>query len=94
MQGAIDATLLQNIALGRNWYEEINSGTTLQDIAARTRIDTKRIRQMIEIALLAPDVLEDIISGQQPIGLTTEWLKTHDLPIRWEAQQALVASLQ
>lgn len=94
MQGAIDATLLQNIALGQSWYEDIIAGATLQDIAARTRIDTKRIRQMIEIALLAPDLLDDIISGQQPIGLTTEWLKTHDLPIRWGAQRALVAAAQ
>ena len=94
MRGAIDATLLQNIALGQSRYEDIISGATLQDIAARTRVDTKRIRQMIEIALLAPDVIEDIISGQQPIGLTTEWLKTHDLPIRWEAQRALIASAQ
>lgn len=72
MQSVIDATFLQNIALGRSRCEDITSGASLQDIAARIQINTKRIRQMIEIALFVADALRDIILGQRPIGFMTK----------------------
>jgi hypothetical protein len=29
----------------------------------------------------APDIVADIVAGKQPIGLTTEWLRAHELPV-------------
>jgi len=90
--GTIDLKLVQNIALGLYWYEAVISGATFKEIALSAKVDIKRIRQMIEFALLAPRAIEDILIGQQPIALTTEWLKHQDLPIGWVAQHALIAS--
>lgn len=94
ISGTIDETLIQNLALGLAWYEEIISGATIKDVAERAKIDKTRIRHMIEFALLPPDSIEDILSGHQPIGLTTEWLRNHELPSRWDAQKSLIATAE
>ena len=48
---------------------------------------------MIHLAFLAPDIVTDIVTGKQPLGLTSEWLKARDLPVCWDAQRRLIAAL-
>ncbi|MCB1368015.1 MAG: hypothetical protein KDK00_09645 [Rhodobacteraceae bacterium] len=48
---------------------------------------------MTEWALLAPDIVQLILDGRQPDGLTSDWLLRHALPINWQDQRSLIATL-
>ena len=46
---------------------------------------------MINLAFLAPEIVELITAGRQPATLTTEkLLKNVDLPIDWQQQKQLL----
>ena len=43
---------------------------------------------MLPLGYLAPDIVEAILDGYQPQGLTTRTLKTgYDLPVLWAEQR-------
>ncbi len=71
----------------------IKSGKTPTEIAATETTSKRRIQQVMEWALLAPDIVRMIIEGRQPIGLTSNWLLRHRLPIDRNEQQRLIATL-
>jgi hypothetical protein len=49
------------------------------------------VSRSLRLAFLAPDLVEGILNGTQPIGLTAERLKRVDLPLLWEDQRAVLA---
>jgi hypothetical protein len=89
----VDTTLLSNIARAHQWLARLKVGETLNDIAASEDTTRKRVQQTLEFAFLAPDVVRDIIAGKQPDGLTSTWCMTHQVPVEWESQRALIATL-
>ena len=88
-----DPTLVKAIAKAHKWFAELSSGkiTSIAEIAARENIDIRYVSRVINLAFLAPDITEAIISGTQPADLSVNKLiKTIDLPIhRKEQKQAL-----
>ncbi|NOX74446.1 MAG: recombinase family protein [Alphaproteobacteria bacterium] len=89
----LDDALIRNIANAHHWFAMIKSGKTFDDIAATEATSKRRIQQVIEWALLAPDIVRMIVGGRQPIGLTSNWLLRHTLPTDWNEQRQLIASL-
>jgi len=77
----------------QDWHAAIKAGQTFTEIADGTGSSRRRIQHMIRLAFLAPDIVEEILRGEQPPGLTSHWLKTHELPACWEAQRQLIATL-
>ncbi|WP_445933604.1 recombinase family protein [Nitratireductor indicus] len=90
---AVDQVLIRNIARAHRYYDAVKEGSTIDEIAAREKLSRARIVQLIDLAFLAPDVLQSIIWGEQPVGLTSEWLQRNDLPSDWQAQRRLIAAL-
>jgi hypothetical protein len=46
------------------------------------------VARLIPLAFLAPDIVEKILSGAQPVDLTTDELtKRIDLPLDWAEQR-------
>lgn len=90
---AVDQVLIRNIARAHRYYDAVKEGSTIDEIAARENLSRARIVQLIDLAFLAPDVLQSIIWGEQPVGLTSEWLQRNDFPIDWQAQRRLIAAL-
>lgn len=88
-----DHVLLSNIRLARRWYRQIIAGKTYGEVAADHKTDRSRIKQMIALAFLAPDILKSVVEGSQPTDFTSEWIKSHDLPADWSAQRVLMRSL-
>ena len=88
-----DETLLRNVAQAHRWFERIRGGATISDIARAAGTSNRHVQRMIGLAFLAPDIVQSIVEGTQPIGLTSEWCKTHDLPAEWDAQRAMIAAL-
>ena len=89
----IDATLIRNIARAHVWLAAVQAGRSFDEIADQEGVSKNRLQQMIHLAFLAPDIVADIVAGQQPLGLTSEWLKGRDLPVSWDDQRRLIAAL-
>ena len=88
-----DQTLIRNIIAAQNWFEAIRLGKTFEQIAKDAEITKPRILQMMDHAFLAPDIVKMIAAGKQPVGLTSEWLQRNALPIDWQEQRQVIASL-
>ncbi len=89
----LDPILAQNLAVARKWYAAIKAGSSFGDLAKQEGTSVNRIRQIIGLAFLAPDIMEAIAAGSQPLGLTSEWIKRRSLPLTWQDQRALIADL-
>jgi hypothetical protein len=42
---------------------------------------------MVRLTLLAPDIIEAILDGQEPSGLSVEALSVEELPGEWSDQR-------
>jgi DNA invertase Pin-like site-specific DNA recombinase len=87
-----DASLIKAVIRGHAWWHRRLSGDaqSIADIAATEGINDRYIRRLMGLAFLAPDIIERILDGQQPVELTTEQLVKHRaLPIDWAEQRRL-----
>jgi len=89
----LDDALIRNIANAHRWLGMIKSGKTFDEIAATEATSKRRIQQVIEWAMLAPDIVRKIVEGRQPTGLTSNWLLHHTMPTDWNEQRQLIATL-
>ncbi|MBE0532630.1 MAG: hypothetical protein IH626_17540 [Rhodospirillales bacterium] len=49
------------------------------------------VGRLLPLAFLAPDIVESILAGNQPVDLTAEvLLRRTDLPLAWTDQKALL----
>lgn len=90
---AVDRTLLVNIAKARRWFARLTSGETYEAIARAEGVSKDRAQKLIDLALLSPRIVERVIQGTQPPGLTTEYLIRTPLPADWAEQERRVARL-
>ncbi len=75
--------------LHKQWVD--NPDTDLKSIAYTSSRDQSDASKQIRLAFLAPDIIEAIIKGTQPIELTAQYLKRlKDLPPCWDDQRALL----
>lgn len=87
-----DKTLIRNIAKANHWLDEIKSGKTLDEIASVEKTSKRRVQQVTEWALLAPDIVRMIVEGRHPVGLTSNWLMRHKIPNDWCEQRKVILS--
>ncbi len=92
-QGSRDETLFKNIALAHRYFDLIRSGKTYSEIAEAEGVSKRRIQHLVELAFLAPDIIRDVWEGGQPIGLTSQWLKSHAFTPMWDQQRELFKAL-
>ncbi|OSQ42008.1 recombinase family protein, partial [Marivita geojedonensis] len=89
----IDETLVQNIAKGRRWLAMVIDGKSFSEIADNENVSTRRVQDIANLALIAPDILDAITLGEQSSGLTTDYpIKTRFSAI-WSEQRAQFAAL-
>ena len=75
------------------WVERIAKGeiTTVRDIARQEGVDEGDVSRFLPLAFLAPDIVEAILAGRQPVELTPEKLKRlRNLPKCWDEQRQLL----
>ena len=89
----IDRTLVQNIVKGRSWLAMVIAGRTFSEIADTEGVSKRRVQDVTNLALLAPDVLDGIATGEQPEGLTTDYLIKARFPAVWSEQRDQFAAL-
>ena len=80
------ARLVNAIARGRRWLDEIVSGsvTDVQQIAARQKCSARQVNMTISLAFLAPDLVRAAVEGRLLRGIGVERLR--DAPAEWSRQ--------
>jgi len=89
----IDRTLSRNLSLGWSWLNEVKRGASMEEIASRNGISQRAIARLIDLAFLAPDIVDAIIAGRQPANLTANALIRAKHQRLWHDQRAMIAAL-
>lgn len=87
----IDKRLIRDIVLARQWFADLIAGRAsgIADLARRSGCNAAHVSRRISLALLAPDIVEMILAGTQPVEMTPERLKQAcPLPLSWDDQRA------
>ena len=67
-----DSALLKALARGFRWQKMLREGDyqTLEEIADAENINPSYVSRLLRMTLLAPEIVEAILAGTQPAGLT------------------------
>ena len=88
-----DQKLIAMVLQARRWFKDLSSTakSSITDIAEEAGVDRTYVSRLITLAFLAPDIVEQIITGDHNAALTPERLrKACPLPWRWDEQRALL----
>ena len=90
-----DAQLIQTLIEARcrvAAYLENSGRINVSDLARRDGIHLSDVSRSMQLAFLAPDIVERILDGAQHEGLTAETLRRiGELPLGWDDQRALLS---
>ena len=89
----IDQTLVQNVVNAQLWMSMILDGISIAEIATQENTSKRRIQDVVDLAMLAPDILDAISRGEQPGELTSDYLIKLGVPAIWTEQRADYAKL-
>jgi hypothetical protein len=83
----IDNAMIKAIARGFRWREMLENGThaTIAEIAAAEKINESYVGRVLRLTLLAPNIVEAILGGRQPVDITMAILM-RGYPVGWRAQ--------
>jgi site-specific DNA recombinase len=88
-----DQGLISLIANAHRWLEELSCGTSrsINELAADENMDRNEISRFLPFAFLAPDIVNAILNGTQPVDLTIKRLRQiPTLPFAWKDQRSLL----
>ena len=88
-----DPALIKAVARAHRWFDDLLSGRaeSLGDIARAAGVSDRYVSHLMPLAFLAPEIVEAILAGNQPVDFTAETLtKRTDLPLDWAGQKTLL----
>ena len=85
---AADTTLVKALARAFRWRRMMEAGRygTINELAAAEKINSSYISRLLRLTLLAPDIVDAILNGQQPELMTLPALM-EPFPGEWEIQR-------
>ncbi|WP_233256239.1 hypothetical protein [Falsiroseomonas bella] len=84
-----DITLIKAVARAFRWRRMLETGrfATINELAAAEKINSSYVSRVLRLTLLAPDIVEAILDGRQPEGMTLPGLM-EPLSIYWGEQRS------
>ena len=84
----IDGALLKALARGFRWRKLLEKGdfATIEEIAVAENINPSYISRVLRLTLLAPEIVEAILAGSHPAGLTRA-KAMQPFPMEWSRQR-------
>ena len=69
---AADTTLVKALARAFRWRRMMEAGrfATINELAAAEKINSSYVSRLLRLTLLAPDIVDAILDGRQPEGMT------------------------
>jgi DNA invertase Pin-like site-specific DNA recombinase len=90
-----DKNLLQTVIEARLRFAALvdpDRPATISDIASTQGADIGDVSRSLQLAFLAPGIVEEILDGRQPVGLTaTRLRRLQNLPLMWDDQRKLLS---
>jgi hypothetical protein len=86
----VDPLLLKEVARAHRCFDALLSGKVpaTSELSALEGIDERYVRRILPLAFLAPEIVDAITNGAQPIELTTKRLiRKIELPLAWQDQK-------
>jgi hypothetical protein len=89
---AADTTLVKALARAFRWRRMLETGRygTIDELAAAEKINSSYVSRLLRLTLLAPDIVEAILDGRQPEGISLPGLM-EPFPVEWERQRSTTA---
>lgn len=84
----VDNTMVKAIARAHRWKRLLESGrfASVTELAEAEKINQSYLCRVLRLTLLAPDIVEAILDGRQPLGIQLDvLLKPH--PVVWSTQR-------
>ena len=83
-----DTTLVKALARAFRWLRMMEAGrfATINELAAAEKINSSYVSRLLRLTLLAPDIVEAILDGRQPEGMTLPGLM-EPFPVEWGQQK-------
>jgi hypothetical protein len=83
-----DVTLIKAVARAFRWRRMLEGGhfATIQELAAAEKINASYVSRVLRLTLLAPDIVEAILDGRQPEGMTLPGLM-EGAAVEWARQE-------
>ena len=87
----VDNSLVKALARAHRWKRLLEDGhhTSLTELAQAEGINRSYLCRVLRLTLLAPDLVEAILEGRQPEGLTLK-VAMQPMPAVWEEQKELL----
>ena len=87
----VDPALVKLLSRAVTWWESIETGeSSIERIAKHERLSERYLRDILQLAFLAPEIVEGIVRGGQVEGIHWDALMCHPvLPLRWRQQVEL-----
>ena len=67
-----------------------SASVTIDELAAAEKINSSYVSRLLRLTLLAPDIVEAILEGRQPEGMTPPGLM-EPFPVEWATQRQCLA---
>ena len=85
--------IVDALARAHHWQELIDEGRygSITELAEALKIDRSYVGRILRLTLLAPDIIEAILRGTEPSGLSLARL-TKEMPMLWAEQRNLFTS--
>ena len=82
-----DGALIKALARAFRWQKMLRDGDyqTLEDIADAENINPSYVSRLLRMTLLAPEIVEAILAGSHPAGLTRAKVMK-PFPMEWQRQ--------
>ena len=95
-EATINSPLINAVAQAFYWAKLIDMGVAANgsDIAQREGLEASTVNERLRLSLLSPHIIEDILNGAQPAGLTMQWLTRNSFPANWSKQEKLFQCIQ
>lgn len=86
----IQAAVVQALARAFSWVEILESGhvKSISELARNLEVDSSYVNRILKLTTLAPDIVEAIINGEEPDGLSLAKL-VRSFSGEWSEQRTL-----
>ena len=85
----VDCALVKAVVRAHRWRRMLESGeyTSSAELAKAEKVNDSYLSRILRLTLIAPDIVEAILSGRQPRTLQLDDL-LKPLPAEWERQRS------
>ena len=85
-QPLVNKSMVLAVARASQWDGQVRSGVSLRKIAKKEGLSAGYVTRIMPLAFLAPDIIQAIFEGRQPLGLKVKALSAN-LPLDWTEQR-------